>query len=275
MSNNSWKQYGGVEKINSFNVISSSIIIAEEFVSKNTNPGKEIFNGSLEVTVDLIAGRNAVAQNDMIVSNSISAIKDLYINRDLYIDNKLYFFSLNPTAYISTVQLDSVLPLDTSHAYITGDFYNIGVNVKEPKTAFHISCDNSSTSHILTVNSNNDYIRNVVAKNKNKKGIVTDANNDESKIMFFNDTSTNSLNSQDGLVRYASGGYLTLATTNEIKERSRKTFFNTSGGSFTMDNSGIVLQSNESIFIDSSSGFLLDTSQGFINFDSSLGSLSL
>ena len=91
MSTNQWRQYGGVEKVNSFNVVSSSIIVAEEFISKNTNPGKQTFNGSLEVTVDLIGGRHAVAQNDMIVSNSISALKDLYVNRDVYIDNRLYF----------------------------------------------------------------------------------------------------------------------------------------------------------------------------------------
>ena len=29
MSTNQWKQYGGVEKVNSFNVINVSIIVAE------------------------------------------------------------------------------------------------------------------------------------------------------------------------------------------------------------------------------------------------------
>ena len=144
----------------------------------------------------------------------------------------------------------------------------------QPKTVFHISCDNSSTTKILTVNSNNEHIRNIVAQNKNKRGIVTHTNDNNSKILFFNDNSINTVSS-NAVIQYASGEFLQLSTTEELKQRSRKLFINTPSGQFMMDNSGITLQSSESIFIDSSSGFLLDTSQGFIEFDSSAGSFAI
>ena len=43
MSNGNWKKYGGVSQINSFNVINTSALIADQFVSRSTRPSNQEF----------------------------------------------------------------------------------------------------------------------------------------------------------------------------------------------------------------------------------------
>ena len=73
MSNNSWKQYGGLSKIDSLNTVTVGTIVADQFISRSANPTYQLFNGTIEVTVNLIA------DNDAIIGNSTFIKKDLFI----------------------------------------------------------------------------------------------------------------------------------------------------------------------------------------------------
>ena len=75
MSNNSWKQYGGISKIDNFNTINASTIIADQFISRSVRPTYQVLNGTFEVTDDLLAG------------NSIHCDVDMFSNRDIYTNN--------------------------------------------------------------------------------------------------------------------------------------------------------------------------------------------
>ena len=77
MSNNSWKQYGGVSKMDEFNVINASTVIAEQFVSRSTKPIYQFLNGTFEVSLDLSAGINIMA------GNSIYTDVDLFVNNNI------------------------------------------------------------------------------------------------------------------------------------------------------------------------------------------------
>ena len=85
MSNNSWKQYGGISKMDSFNTINASTIIADQFISRSTRPTYQYLNGTFEVSLDLSAAVNVIA------GNSIYTDKDIFVHRDIYSNNKLYF----------------------------------------------------------------------------------------------------------------------------------------------------------------------------------------
>ena len=277
-NNNNWKKFGGVAKINSFNVVNAGTLIADQFVSRSSRPSSQTFNGSLEVTVNLSADNSVFAGNNIQAGNSITAAADIFINQNAYVNHKIFFFSTDPTNDASFVDLSSVLVSDTSHAFIAGDISNIGINIVDPKTIFHISCDVSNVTDILTVESSNGLIRSIMSQTKDKKGIVFDASNETSNIAFFNggdDISTNKLNTPTAFIRHVSGGFLSINTSNTIDISSATFFVDTSGVNFKLDGSGVVLESSGSIIIDTSSSFQLDSSRGYFLMDASTGAISM
>ena len=87
MSNNSWKQYGGIAKMEEYNVINANTIVAEQFVSRSTRPIYQFLNGTFEVSNDLSAA------NNIITSNSFYCFVDTTVNNNLYANQKLFFGS--------------------------------------------------------------------------------------------------------------------------------------------------------------------------------------
>ena len=275
MSNNSWKQFGGISKVNSFNVVNTSTLVADQFVSRSAAPGDQFFNGSMEITVNLDIGNDLTVHNDLVIRNSVSTIVDMFINGNTYINHKLFFFTKDRTIDASVVDLSSVVAIDASHAFINGTHDNIGINVIHPQTVFHISCDISDTTDILMIESSNNYIRNILGQNRNQRGMVIDASDDNTNIFIYNDTSTNKLNIPSAKIQYASGGFLSIHTEDKIDTRSRQVLFTTSGGILSMDGSGTFLDSSASIVFDTSASFILDSSLAHFHMDSSSGLTSI
>ena len=274
MSNGNWKKYGGISQINSFNVINTSALIADQFVSRSTRPSNQKFVGNLEVTGNTICGDDVEAGNNVIAGNSIVASNELFVSNNSYIKKKIYFFSSIPD--LSLVDLSTSLPQDTTHAFITGDVSNIGINTVNPKSIFHISCDVSNVTDILTVESSGGRIRSIMSQTADKKGIVFDVSDETSLINFYNgadeDISTNELNVPTAYIRHVSGGFLTARTGTTIDLSAGTLFVDTSGVNLTMDSSGVVLESSGNIIIDTSSSFMLDTSCGYLHMEASTGS---
>ena len=225
MSNNSWKQYGGIDQVNSFNVLNVERVITNTFINRAERSNQQFFDGSLEVTVDFIAQNNIYSGNNIIVQNSISTIVDVFVNRDKYLNNRMYFFTTDRTSDISTVDLSLIRPFDTSHAFIKGNNSNIGVNITNPESVFHISSHLENTSDVLIFESSNNYIRNILSQNKNQRGIVFYASDANSNIFIFNDVSTNIANESNASIQYASGGFLTLQTTDVIEKNAQSVLF--------------------------------------------------
>ena len=271
---NSWKSHGGIDDIYSFNVIDASAVIANNFFAKQRRPTEQIFNGTLEVTVDLKAGNNILVGKHLYARNSISTLVDLFINRDSYINNKLFFVNRDKTSDLSTVDISSTFPIDTSHAFLNGTFSNIGVNIVHPKSIFHVSSTHPSATNIITVDSSNDYIKTILNRNKNQKGIMIDASNTVSNVFFNNDSSMN-IGNPNATIQYASGGYLFLQTNKQVNTESRKFVIENSAGIFVSDASGVNIDTSGSILFDTSNSFFLDTSRGFFHMDASTGLLQL
>ena len=263
MSNNSWKQYGGISDLDSYNFINANTIIADQFVSRSTKPDFQFFNGTFQVSLDLSAGINVLA------GNSMYSDVDLYVNRNIYSNNKIFF---GGNLLANTGNVFPVRDTATDAVYFYGDASYIGVNTLQPKTLFNINATLPTDTDILTVENQNDYIRNIIAQNKNERGIVIDASNATSNIHFYIDSSTNISNAPNASITYNINGSLLTTTTNEILQSSRQTRIDTSGGTIFMsdektqiDSSGdiILTCSAESIIMNASRGFILDTSGGF------------
>jgi len=271
---NSWKTHGGIDNIYSFNVIDASAVIANHFFAKQRRPTEQIFNGTLEVTADLKAGNNILVGKHLYARNSISTLVDLFVNRDTYLNNKVYFVNRDKTSDLSTVDISSTFPIDTSHAFLNGTFSNIGVNIVHPKSIFHVSSTHPSATNIITVDSSNDYIKTILNRNKNQKGIMIDASNTVTNISFSNDSSMN-IGNPNATIQYASGGYLFLQTNKQVNTESRKFVIENSAGIFVSDASGVNIDTSGSILIDTSNSFFLDTSRGLFHMDASTGLLQL
>ena len=266
MSNNSWKQYGGISKLNKFNTINVSTVIADQFISRSVNPTYQFLNGTIEVSLDLIATQYITA------GNNIFARKNIVIKEDIYANNKLFFgdnqFNIDKDSFIA---FDS----NSTHAYVYGDASNIGINTTLPKTAFNVTGTVDSVTDILTVESGNVYIRNIIAQNKNQRGIVVDASDNSSTIHFYNDVSTNQTNAPNATIQYQSGGILTTSTSERILTSSKAAQLDTSGGVLIMDASGTFLTTIGEISIQTDRGYLLNTSGGRILLDDISGNMYL
>ena len=266
MSNNSWKQYGGISKMDNFNIINASTIVAEQFVSRSTKPIYQYLNGIFEVSYDLSAGQNVIA------SNSIYSAVDLYVTKDIYSNNKIFF---GGDEFYPTGNAFPTLPENTTHAYMYGDSELIGVNITSPKTIFNINGKVEADTDILTIESKNDYIRNIIGQNKNQKGLVIDASNSATNIMFYNDNSTNILNEPDATIRYTEGGILHSTTSNGITSSSRYIQQDTSGGTIFMDGNKTQVDSKGYIIMNTSGGIMIDTSGTFTNFNDEKGDITI
>ena len=232
MSNNSWKQYGGIAKMEEYNVINANTIVAEQFVSRSTKPIYQFLNGTFEVANDLSAA------NNIITSNSFFCFADTTVNNNIYANQKLFFGS----GTFNAISPD--LSADSTHAYMYGDASFIGVNIQNPNTIFHITSNVPDEKNILLVESSNNYIRNILAQNKNDRGVVLDADDTSANLYFHLDSSTNKFNVSDANITYTLGGNLSTSVSNEFVVHSK---FN---NIFALEN----------IHFDSSGGYALDTS---------------
>jgi UDP-3-O-[3-hydroxymyristoyl] glucosamine N-acyltransferase len=266
MSNNSWKQYGGISKMDSFNTINASTIIADQFISRSTRPTYQYLNGTFEVSLDLSAAVNVIA------GNSIYTDKDIFVHRDIYSNNKIYFGN---NTFQNNGNTFPQLPADNNYAYLYGNSTNIGINTIIPKTVFNITGTSESITDILTVESSNEYIRNIIAQNKNKKGIVIDTDDASSNILFYNDVDTDKLNTPNAYITYENGGFLTTNTTDTIKLSSKNSQIDTSGGQLLMNstkasltNSGFfALDISDNININSETNIVMDVSLSKISLN--------
>jgi hypothetical protein len=267
MSNNSWKQYGGLSKIDSLTSITVGTVVADQIISRSSNPQYQLFNGTIEVTANLIA------DNDVLIGNSSFIKKDLFVTGNTYANNKLFFGGNQPLLSDASYVAFTVLPPDSSYSFIYGNRTNIGINTVDPSASFHIT---GYVQNMLTVETSFNTITNVIGQNNNKRGIVINANDTTSNICFYNDVSTNikynsdnttTTNDPDAFIKYNLGGILQLSTSKGIESRSKYSLITTSGGIFLLNGEKTQLDSSGNILFNTSAGFVLTTSGGLINLD--------
>ena len=163
MSNQSWKQFGGISNVDDFKVVNATTVIADQFISRSTRPTLFSIVEIFQTSADISAGQNFFA------GNSIYADHNLVINKDIYSNNKIFFGNneLQNTTSVdnSPGNVMPEYPENTTHAYFYGNSNNIGVNTLVPKTVFNITGTVDSVTDILTVESTNEYVRNIIAQN--------------------------------------------------------------------------------------------------------------
>ena len=69
---NSWKQYGGISKVDKLNTINAGTVIADQFVSRSARPTYQYFNGTFEVSFDFISNRHVLVRDSIYTGGNIA-----------------------------------------------------------------------------------------------------------------------------------------------------------------------------------------------------------
>lgn len=224
MNPQKWKQYGGVNKLDSYNNISVNSIVADTFTLKKAYYGTFDICGELHVSGNAIVDTtikgnnltiiNDISSNRLFVNSQSTHYADMDVSGNLTVQNgNVYFYkNLNVS---SNIYLRKQLFLGNSGiSYInaTDTVGKIGVNTTTPISAFDIS---SNQSFVINVSSSQDATYSTLAKNASGRAITLYTDSSSSSINFSNPSS-----SVNAYIQYYNPGVVTLSTTNNTNIRS-------------------------------------------------------
>ena len=220
----SWRQYGGTNKT-FISTVNAGSIVANHFLSRNTSANINQFD-NLKIKGQLLS------QDFIETGTYIKAFGQVITSGDLFVNNKAFFGT-----DASSVNLP--------WSYIFGNSYGISVNNKKPEAVFHIT---GLSFEVLKIDTSMNHIRNIIGQNVNARGVVVAADDSSSNIYFFNDVSTNILNTADSYIKNQPGTGLTIGSS--------------SASVISLDNRGNIL-------INAAGTLTLNSATGNFNISSS------
>ena len=229
MSNQSWKIYGGINKTEKMNYITTKSIVANNLSTKEAYVGNYDICGELHVSNNTILSQNATIDRDLLVggntrvfsgltvSGNTTLNSDTRINGNVHIKNRLDV-SKNAIIEGSMNVYDKLYIGQNSSQYLYGSTSGIGLNTILPQSTLDIYGTNTSS---LNVKSSSLTNTNILARNTNNHGIVLsvdDLNGASSSIQFYNDRTIS--NTPDAQIIYTAGGQLLIDTAESTNIRS-------------------------------------------------------
>jgi len=211
----SWRQYGGTNR-QILSTINAGSIVANQFLSRSTAANTNQFD-NLKVKGQLIS-------QDFIQSGTyIQATSSIISSGDMIVYDKLYFGTDA-----------SNVPLPWS--YIYGDSYGISINNTKPQAVFHLT---GLSYEVLKIDTSLNRIRNIIGQNVNAHGIVIAADDSSSNIYFYNDVSTNVLNTPDSYIKNEKNKGFSISSANSLISLDNK-------GNLLLDASGALILHSKS-----------------------------
>ena len=227
MSNPTWKNYGGVRKLDQFNTMSVYSFAADVFtlrqscygtfdicgefhVSGNARVDSNIYGNNLTIVNDISANRLFV--NDITVhKNNVDVSGTLYV----YNGNSYLMQNLDVSGHIYLRKELYLGNSFNSYLYGTDTSGNIGVNTHTPIASLDISSQYPFAFNVGSKTQSQIY--SVPLQNNGNKGFVLSANTTTSRIGFYNDASVIPVtNTPDALLQYTAGGFVTLDCSQNI-----------------------------------------------------------
>lgn len=189
MSNNSWKQYGGIYRTNKFHNFSIGTLVADDILLRQKYSGEFEVLGSINVQETVFAAGIEIKSNN-------NLILDLSTNSIFY--SKLYFGDSTNNANLST-------------DYLTGGTGGIGINTNDASGTFHV-VGQSGNNHDLVVSSENTQSSSILTKNVTDKGIRVVASDVSSALLFYNDNTVGDSPNAGIIYTSEDGGKLSINT---------------------------------------------------------------
>jgi hypothetical protein len=241
MSNNTWKQYGGLYKTDKLQNVSVGTLVADNVLLRQPNYTFFLVNGNLIVTQNITGG------------GDLSLNGNFYARENIYLNQKLFFGTL--TTDVST---------NSTYSFMYGnspDHGFIGVNTTTPTATFDIL--GIDVSNVFTARTNLPTINNIIALNGTNNGLTVDAitntvtNKTSTSINFYtNNTSSNATDMPDTYMAFIqdSGFIMNSRLNTTINAEQGNLLLNAESGNN-------VLKANQSTFISSFYGSTeIDTS---------------
>ena len=189
MSNNSWKQYGGIYRTNKFHNFSIGTLVADDILLRQKYSGEFEVLGSINVQETVFAAGIEIKSNN-------NLILDLSTNSIFY--SKLYFGDSTNNANLST-------------DYLTGGTGGIGINTNDASGTFHV-VGQSGNNNDLVVSSENTQSSSILTKNMTDKGIRVVASDVSSALLFYNDNTVGDSPNAGIIYTSEDGGKLSINT---------------------------------------------------------------
>ena len=243
MSNNSWRQYGGIRKQESFQNLSIGTLVADKVLLREKISDVVTFTTNLTLTG---AGVGLIVEEGSITTPTIYVTDKIIASGDVTVGSALYFGGTNTS---------------TNFFHKLGEY--LGLNTITPTTTFDIVPISSSTQNVLTVRSLTTTNRNIIAQNSNTKGIAVTANDSNSYIDFYNSNTTSSSNTPDVRLKSDNTGTFTIdASINTFSSRT-STIINSLTTLDVSSNGNTNISSNGNVKILAKMGIDISSNSGF------------
>ena len=189
MSNSKWRTYGGTNKLEKLNNITTNSLITETFTLRNAYYGNFDICGSLIITDNIYVGIDAFIQGNTDISNILTVVGNTILNSNVFIQDNAYLannlFVTNDIVVDGSVNIYNELFMGNhKQNYLYGNITGIGINTHTPAAILDI---NGPSVAILNVYSSAETNTNIIARNKNQHGIVVSTSDISSAIQFYND----------------------------------------------------------------------------------------
>ena len=198
----SWKQYGGIKNLDSYNNISVNNIVADKITVRDKFLTEFQIIGETQLLGDVILGDTSL--NTISLKSDVIADRNIDVSGDLHIRNGKLIFSS-----------------DGSGVFLKGtDDNRLGINVENPLAVLDISGSYESVLNVYSDQSNN---RNIIARNYLQHGIAVDvSDSDSSSLQFYtgawSDVSNKNNNTEpDSEIKYLNGGILEIKTGQDTR----------------------------------------------------------
>jgi predicted acyltransferase (DUF342 family) len=193
----SWKQYGGIKNLDSYNNVSVNNIIADKITVRDKFLTEFQIIGETQLLGDVILGDTSLNlikfKSDVIADRNIDILGDLNVNGKLIITSSGEGFFLQGT-----------------------DDNRLGINVENPLAVLDIAGSYESVLNVYSDQSNN---RNIIARNYLQNGIAVNVTDDDSSsLQFYSGTDiSNNKEFPDSEIKYLNGGILEIITGQDTR----------------------------------------------------------
>jgi len=195
----SWKQYGGIKNLDSFNNISVGNVIADRFTVRDRFLTEFEIIGDTKLFGNVVLGDDTKPGTSIKLNSKVITKDNVDISGNLSVNGKL------------------IITSDGTGFFLKGtDDNKLGINVENPLATLDIVGSYESVLNVYSDQSNN---RNIIARNYLDNGIaVNTIDASSSSLQFYSGSDiSNNKNEPDSEIKYLKNGILEIITEEDTR----------------------------------------------------------
>ena len=227
----SWKKYGGINKLDKMNYLNVNSIVTDTLTLRDAYSGAFDICGNVTISEKLFVSGKATINNSIYIKDNVDISKNVIVDGNVLIKGNTVFNSTQST-FFNKLYFGS-----SNQQYLYGNPNGIGVNIEAPNATLDIYGNRVEVLNVFSDLSSN---RNIIARNMNNRGIAVYVDNSNSSIDFYNDVSTNPINSYDGRIQYKKGGILMVDVSDNFYIASKLSVSNRDASAHVLGETAVI-----------------------------------